>query len=414
MSVPRLSEVIAALDALWPPERAEGWDAVGTVCGEPDAEVRRVLFAVDPVQEIADEAVKLGADLIVTHHPLYLRGTTTVAAYHFKGRVVHTLIKHDIALHVAHTNADTADPGVSDALAGALDIRVVRPLVPDATDPSGRRGLGRICELDHPMTLGEFAARAAARLPATAQGIRVMRRHRSPGEDRRGQRRLGRRPLRRRTGVGSRCLPHRRPAPPPGVGGDPARVCGPDRRRPLGHRVALVRAGRRTARRDFRPSRLGPAGPRLEDGHRPLVIPPLFWSPQLNAAPADQIRLLDVQALDVRLSQLAHKRKSLPEHAEIDSLNKDLAQLRDLLVAAQTEESDTAREQTKAEQDVDQVRQRAARDQQRLDSGAVSSPKDLESLQREIVSSPSARATWRTWSWRSWSAVSPPRSARPS
>ncbi|MEU3513830.1 C4-type zinc ribbon domain-containing protein [Streptomyces sp. NPDC006654] len=106
----------------------------------------------------------------------------------------------------------------------------------------------------------------------------------------------------------------------------------------------------------------------------------------MNAAPADQIRLLDVQALDVRLQQLAHKRKSLPEHAEIESLTKDLTQLRDLLVAAQTEESDTAREQTKAEQDVDQVRQRAARDQQRLDSGAVTSPKDLENLQREIVS----------------------------
>ncbi|MEE1769839.1 C4-type zinc ribbon domain-containing protein [Streptomyces sp. JV185] len=106
----------------------------------------------------------------------------------------------------------------------------------------------------------------------------------------------------------------------------------------------------------------------------------------MNAAPADQIRLLDVQALDVRLSQLAHRRKSLPEHAEIESLTSDLAQLRDLLVASQTEESDTAREQTKAEQDVDQVRQRAARDQQRLDSGAVASPKDLESLQREIAS----------------------------
>ncbi|MER5991751.1 MULTISPECIES: zinc ribbon domain-containing protein [Streptomyces] len=106
----------------------------------------------------------------------------------------------------------------------------------------------------------------------------------------------------------------------------------------------------------------------------------------MNAAPADQIRLLDVQNLDVRLQQLAHKRKSLPEHAEIESLTKDHTQLRDLLVAAQTEESDCAREQTKAEQDVDQVRQRAARDQKRLDSGAVSSPKDLENLQHEIVS----------------------------
>ncbi|MDH6449712.1 MULTISPECIES: Nif3-like dinuclear metal center hexameric protein [unclassified Streptomyces] len=171
--MPRLSEVIAALETLWPTERAESWDAVGTVVGDPDQEVMRVLFAVDPVQEIVDEAVKLGADLLVTHHPLYLRGTTTVAASHFKGRVVHTLIKNDIALHVAHTNADTADPGVSDALAGALDLRVVRPLVPDPTDPSGRRGLGRVCELDPPTTVRELAVRAAERLPATAQGIRV-------------------------------------------------------------------------------------------------------------------------------------------------------------------------------------------------------------------------------------------------
>jgi dinuclear metal center YbgI/SA1388 family protein len=173
VSVPRLSEVIAALDALWPPDRAEQWDAVGTVCGDPGAEVSTVLFAVDPVQEIVDEAVRLGADLVVTHHPLYLRGTTTVSAGTFKGRVVHTLIKNDIALHVAHTNADTADPGVSDALAGALDLRITGPLVPDPSDPSGRRGLGRICELDHPETLRDFAARAAARLPRTAQGIRA-------------------------------------------------------------------------------------------------------------------------------------------------------------------------------------------------------------------------------------------------
>ncbi|WP_424213985.1 Nif3-like dinuclear metal center hexameric protein [Streptomyces sp. BI20] len=171
--MPRLSEVIAALDALWPPDRAEQWDAVGTVCGDPDAEVGRVLFAVDPVQEIADEAVALGADLFVTHHPLWLRGTTTVSAGTFKGKVAHTLIRAGVALHVAHTNADSADPGVSDALAGALDLRITGPLVPDPTDPKGRRGLGRICELDHPETLREFAARAAARLPRTAQGIRA-------------------------------------------------------------------------------------------------------------------------------------------------------------------------------------------------------------------------------------------------
>lgn len=174
--MPTVSDVIAALDALWPPGLAEPWDAVGLVCGDPDAEVTRVLFAVDPVAEVADEAVRIGADLLVTHHPLYLRGTTTVAPVGpaaFKGRVVHTLIRNDIALLVAHTNADRADPGVSDALAAAVDLRVTGPLVPDPTDPAGRRGLGRLCELDAPMPLAAFAARAAHGLPRTATGLRV-------------------------------------------------------------------------------------------------------------------------------------------------------------------------------------------------------------------------------------------------
>ncbi|SFL98737.1 dinuclear metal center protein, YbgI/SA1388 family [Streptomyces pini] len=171
--VPALSDVIAALDELWPPERAEQWDAVGTVCGDPDAEVGRVLVAVDPVRETAEEAVELGADLLLTHHPLYLRGTTTVFAGAFKGRVVHDLIRAGAALHVAHTNADRADPGVSDALAEALGLRITGPLVPDPTDPAGRRGLGRICELDAPEPLARFAERVAARLPATAQGVRA-------------------------------------------------------------------------------------------------------------------------------------------------------------------------------------------------------------------------------------------------
>ncbi|WP_329140710.1 C4-type zinc ribbon domain-containing protein [Streptomyces sp. NBC_01476] len=106
----------------------------------------------------------------------------------------------------------------------------------------------------------------------------------------------------------------------------------------------------------------------------------------MNAEPADQIRLLEVQALDSRIAQLDHKRKNLPEHTELERLAADLSQLRDLLVAARTEDSDTAREQTKAEQDVDLVRQRAVRDQQRMDSGILTSPKDLENLQRELAS----------------------------
>jgi len=149
---------------------------VGLVCGDPAAEVTRVLFAVDPVREVVDEALRIGADLLVTHHPLYLRGTTTVAPVGpagFKGQVVHDLIRGGVALLVAHTNADRADPGVSDALAAAVDLRVTGPLVPDPADPTGRRGLGRLCEPLAPLTLAAFAEQAARGLPATAAGLRI-------------------------------------------------------------------------------------------------------------------------------------------------------------------------------------------------------------------------------------------------
>ncbi|MEU9077610.1 C4-type zinc ribbon domain-containing protein [Kitasatospora sp. NPDC048538] len=106
----------------------------------------------------------------------------------------------------------------------------------------------------------------------------------------------------------------------------------------------------------------------------------------MNAAPADQIRLLDLQAIDSKLDQLAHRRRTLPEHAEIEKASADHTALKDLVVAAEAQQGDTTRELTKAEGDVEQVRARSARNQQRLNSGAITSPKDLENLQHEIGS----------------------------
>lgn len=129
---PRLGEVVALLDALYDPRDAQSWDAVGLVTGDPEQPVRRVLFAVDPVQEVIDEAAAWPADLVVAHHPLLLRGVRSVAADHPKGRAVTALVRAGLALHVAHTNADVADPGVSDALAGALGLVDLSPLEPAA------------------------------------------------------------------------------------------------------------------------------------------------------------------------------------------------------------------------------------------------------------------------------------------
>ena len=106
----------------------------------------------------------------------------------------------------------------------------------------------------------------------------------------------------------------------------------------------------------------------------------------LNADPIAQRRLLDLQAADLQLDQLAHRREALPEAAEARSLAVEHARLRDLEVAVATEIADLEREQIRADADVEQVRQRKDRDRKRLDAGQVSSPKELESLQSEITS----------------------------
>jgi len=106
----------------------------------------------------------------------------------------------------------------------------------------------------------------------------------------------------------------------------------------------------------------------------------------VKADPAEQARLVELQEIDTALARLAARRRSLPEIAEIAELDRRLSALADEAVAARTEVQDLARGQSKLDADVEVVRARMARDQQRLDTGAVSTPRELESLQSEIES----------------------------
>ncbi|KAA0108182.1 Nif3-like dinuclear metal center hexameric protein [Mycolicibacterium sp. P1-5] len=121
MSV-KLAEVIAVLDAAYPPGLAQTWDSVGLVCGDPDDIVDSVTVAVDATADVAATVGSRG--LLLAHHPLLLRGVDTVAASTPKGALIHQLIKAGAALFTAHTNADAANPGVSDALAEVLGLEV--------------------------------------------------------------------------------------------------------------------------------------------------------------------------------------------------------------------------------------------------------------------------------------------------
>jgi hypothetical protein len=152
--------------------------------------------------------------------------------------------------------------------------------------------------------------------------------------------------------------------------------------------------GRRAARGS--PCRDGRAGfysgdPHLDPAHRPLGLRGRcrsFSRPRryvLKADPSRQWRLLDLQAIDTRLDQIAHARKNLPQLARLAELERQSAALDSELVRARTALADVEREVAKAEADVQLVRDRAARDQARLDSG-TGSAKDLQAIQHEMQS----------------------------
>lgn len=175
--MPTLRDIVAVLDGLYDPRWAEDWDAVGTVAGDPEAEVTKVLFAVDPVQAVVDEAIAWGANLVVTHHPLYLKGVTSVAATSPKGRVVHDLISNGIALHTCHTNADSPALGVSESMALALGLTDVRPLDPDPAEPIDkwvvfvpRDSADKVAAAMHDAGAGRIGAYDSAQFQSTGTG----------------------------------------------------------------------------------------------------------------------------------------------------------------------------------------------------------------------------------------------------
>jgi len=106
----------------------------------------------------------------------------------------------------------------------------------------------------------------------------------------------------------------------------------------------------------------------------------------VKASPEAQLRLLELADIDAELGRVEHRRRGLPQHGELVRLEARDSELRDSTAALTAQISDLRREQTKAEADVEQVRSRIDRDRQRLDSGMVNSPRELENLQSEVQS----------------------------
>ena len=163
-----VGDVLEIIEKLWPRAGAESWDAPGLVTGNSASTVTRILCVVDVTQSTVDEAIQTGAQMIVSHHPLLLRGVTSVAEDRHKGALIAQLIRANCAVAAVHTNGDSVDTGTSAVMARALGVRAESTI----TTNSIGGGIGIVGNRDS-LTLGDFARLIADVLPPTAGGVRV-------------------------------------------------------------------------------------------------------------------------------------------------------------------------------------------------------------------------------------------------
>lgn len=152
----RVAELVKIIDCIAPFETAEEWDNVGLLVGDPEQEVTGVLLCVDATEGMLQEAMHMGCNVILSHHPLMFSGVKHLRQDEYEGKLLRYLIRHDLNLIAAHTNLDAAVGGVKDSLAQALGIDV------DASDRYVR------CGTVEEQSEGDFVKRVEAALHARA------------------------------------------------------------------------------------------------------------------------------------------------------------------------------------------------------------------------------------------------------
>ena len=163
-----VGDILDFVEELAPASLKMEWDNVGLLCGRRDQEVKKVLVALDPFLDVCEEAAAIGADLIVTHHPLIFRAPKSITTDDTVGQCILFLASHGISAVNAHTNLDQAPDGVNDVLAQTLGLENVEVLNPEGSDEEGRPwGLlraGTVAE----MPLTDFMTLVKARLHTPA------------------------------------------------------------------------------------------------------------------------------------------------------------------------------------------------------------------------------------------------------
>ena len=151
----KVIDIAEKIEKLFPPELAESYDNIGLLCGSGEKEVKTILVTLDTNLAVAKEAVKVGADMIVSHHPILFGGIKRIDYGTPTGKMLKLLIENDIAVFAAHTNLDSAKGGINDALAKLFELKDIKVLEPNSNNQ--KAGLGRYGKLKKPITLFELA-----------------------------------------------------------------------------------------------------------------------------------------------------------------------------------------------------------------------------------------------------------------
>ncbi len=151
----KVKDIIERIEKFAPCELAYDWDNTGFIIGDREKEVKKIFLTLDVFKETVDEAIKLGVDMIISHHPILFKGIQTIDYSTQDGYIVSELIKNDIALYCAHTSMDCAKGGINDVLANKLGIKT--PQVIEKNESFSGCGLGRIGDLSDKTTLEKYA-----------------------------------------------------------------------------------------------------------------------------------------------------------------------------------------------------------------------------------------------------------------
>lgn len=139
----KVADVVRAMKTLAPIELAEEWDNVGLLIGNSEKEVHKILIMLDFDQQGLDEALEVGADMIITHHPVIMSGISSIT-----DPLLLSVIENKISICSMHTNLDSADEGVNQVLAETIGLSDIEPIDFDGV-------FGRIGYVDE-CTLSEF------------------------------------------------------------------------------------------------------------------------------------------------------------------------------------------------------------------------------------------------------------------